>query len=183
MLNDLCAGPGEAVAGHLAGLNLNQQHPGLQALYCNIKAQKQGSDRPTASKPATANQQHRVWYILDHTAVLPEYLVTWRYGNRDPGLARQAGTSPPASSSQGVGKDPLWQLCAQPLDTWVATASQQQRQSPADTLQDKADQALMARCAAALAGCKPTPPPKLPYVARSTLGAFTGTNQVRESML
>jgi hypothetical protein len=98
--------------------------------------------------------QHRMWYMFEPAAVLPEYLVAFRYTvSAGSPLAAAAAPSSnslllpstshsnqvadslvPTGSSSGssMQQDPLLKLCAKPLQAWLAAAAfgqlQQQQQ-------------------------------------------------------
>jgi hypothetical protein len=169
------------------------QYPGLQALYRNVGSASSHSycgsavlspcgsktGRSGACTGGTSNPQPRLWYVFDHVALLPEYVITWQHCTDAPDAAAAAHAQAcSSSSSSNAGyidssgcKDALLWLCAQPISRWLCHTDQQ-----ADV--DSGSRALQQRLTAALAAVTPALCPRLPHLTSLGLTVAAGGKQV-----
>lgn len=175
-----------------------QQYPGLKAVYRAVGSGSSSSSssylrsssngKNSRGGPSTLNssrQQHRLWYVLDHTAILPEYIVTCTVPGTTPATVApqaQACSSNIADCLESSGcKDALLRVCAQPLSKWLCLGGQQPGQQPGQQDPDAAAQALQARSAEVLAATALAPCPRLPYLTSLGLTVASGGKQVSTS--
>jgi hypothetical protein len=164
------------------------QYPGLQALYRNVGSASSHSllspsgsknGRSGASTSGTRNAQPRLWYVFDHTALLPEYIITYQLSTDAPDEAAAAHAQDCSSSSNARYmytdssgcKDALLRLCAQPISRWLCNADQQAEV-------DLSSRDLQQHCTAALAAVTPAPCPRLPALTSLGLTVAAGGKQV-----
>eukprot|EP00879_Flechtneria_rotunda_P020303 GHRR01021351.1.p1 GENE.GHRR01021351.1~~GHRR01021351.1.p1 ORF type:complete len:647 (+),score=280.15 GHRR01021351.1:1761-3701(+) len=116
------------VAACLDGTPVSQQqYPGMTAVYRTAVAYS-GS---TVSQQRQVLPQHRVWYVFNPVAVLPEYLITFKYvvtaGQQTDTLSAAAAAANSLNDLAGSNSkqsDPLLRLCAQPLQHWLLMQQQ-----------------------------------------------------------
>jgi hypothetical protein len=165
-----------------AALITTQQYPGLQAVYCVGTAsssapsahslQSSRSGRVTGSSSSSSSPQQRLWYVFDHTALLPEFIITCQRTDASAAGASMQSSGIPECVASSSCKDAVLRLCAQPLDKWLRLDGQQPCASGDG-------QALQARCAAVLATSTPPPCLRLPHLTQLGLTVATGGQQVR----
>jgi hypothetical protein len=141
-----------------------------------------------------------MWYVFEPAAVLPEYLVTFRYtvSAGSPLAAVAAASSdgsllssisPAVSSIDGASNssmqnDPLLKLCAKPLQPWLAAVAQGQQQQHGNSLaagfcQQPGAAELEQRCRLLLeAAVAAAPKQQLAALTPTAMSAFLGGQQV-----
>lgn len=158
-------GPCKAVAAAGGNVLDLQQYQSLQAVFCSHVVRDQGgASTATSSRCSSFNRQGtshqqppRTWHVFDHTALLPEYIVTWQYVSTPLAAAEPEpeAVALSAAADSSACRDPLLQLCARPLSRWLDISRQQQTEALVQTQQGT--QALQERCAAALAAVSALP--------------------------